>query len=382
MNQHPAVALPITPSTASPPTLWRVLTDTYRGASGRDRWALGFVLFAVLLNLGLQLTVDFDGGRGRWGVAETMSVLFGVVGGMLWAAVVTLQVSGQRRHSAGCVNELHPKALDAMLMASPVVASLATWLVGTAAGLSLARGLHLGPKYWFLTVTFLAIGLFIAHSVLNTTRFLYTHAREQAALAARSEAEAAEARLAALAAQLHPHYLFNALNTIAALVRTDPETAETTVENVAQVLRRTLDRSGRATAPLAEEIDYLKAYLAVEKARWGERLRVSYRITSEALDLMVPPLVLQPLVENALKHGLSERLEGGAVEIGAEAKDGKLVLTVTDDGLGLAAERREGTGLTNLSQRLATLYGAAATVTLEARPRGARATVTMPVSRA
>lgn len=381
------VALATVPASETPrpaaatPSLWRIVADTYRGASSGDRKVLGFLLAMIGFQILVFWLTKKDHGRGGWEVADLVAICSAFLGIGLSGIASWLQLSGQRQ-ALGEGTAGRPRALHAMLMATPTLNAIAVLLLGLGAGIAVARGLILGLNSFWTGFLYGLAGVGISVGVMVTTRFLYSHAREQAEQVTQVRAEVAEARMAALTSQLHPHYLFNALNTIAALVRTDPQAAETTVENVAQVLRRTLDRSGRATTPLAEEIDYVKAYLAVEKARWGDRLRVSYRIASEVLDLPVPPLVLQPLVENALKHGLSERLEGGAVEIAAEARDAKLVLTVTDDGLGLFAERRDGTGLTNLSQRLATLYGAAATVALEARPRGARATVTLPVSRA
>src|SRR5690606_10777589 len=142
--------------------------------------------------------------------------------------------------------------------------------------------------------------------------------------AARAREAAAAAQLAALQAQLHPHFLFNALNTIASLVRTDARRAEATTENLARALRRTLVRSGRTHTTVAEERDFVCAYLAVEQERFGDRLDVAWAIEPATLPLRIPPMTLQPLVENALKHGIGERIEGGRVEIGARAAGGML----------------------------------------------------------
>jgi two-component system LytT family sensor kinase len=120
---------------------------------------------------------------------------------------------------------------------------------------------------------------------------------------------------------------------------------------------------------VAEEIDYLKAYLAVEQQRFGDRLSVEWSITPDTLRCSLPPLMLQPLVENALRHGLGARLEGGRLSIGVIRNNGHLELTVTDDGAGMPPRVTEGTGLGNLRRRLTTLYGDQARLTLEtARP--------------
>ena len=227
---------------------------------------------------------------------------------------------------------LAPQRLNQMMLAAPLLGVVAALLMGTAGGILMVRGIFRSPVMFFVAVFVWGATLVAVQFVNTSIRALYRYAREQADAAARAQAEAAEAQLAALQAQLNPHFLFNALNTVAALVRTDPTRAEVTVENLAQVLRRTLERTRRTVAPLSEEIDYLKAYLAVEKERWGDRLDVSWKLASEALAVPVPPLTLQPLVENALKHGLSERIEGGRIEVTAGLESGQLVLSVTDDG--------------------------------------------------
>ncbi len=375
--QAPAVA-------TSPPqrhSLWATLSSTYREAPRKSRWSVLALIFGTVLIVTLQLVFDLDNGRGRWGVAESMALCLGISGLYLWMISHALEVASQ----TGKVCEAPfattgPRVLHQMLEASPVLGVAAGLLLGAGTGVNLVRALFHGPEYLLIVIGFLYAGVLVARASHRTSGFLYHHAREQAEAAARARSEAAEAQLAALQAQIHPHYLFNALNTIAALVRTDARAAEATVENVAQVLRKTLDRSRRSVAPLSEEIDYLKAYLAVEKQRFGDRLRVSWALANDALAVPVPPLVLQPLVENSLKHGLGQRIEGGMIEIVAGFVEGKLVLSVADDGAGLPLRHEDGTGLSNLRQRLATLYGPAASVTLEPRERGAKAVVVLPVT--
>jgi two-component system, LytTR family, sensor kinase len=217
-----------------------------------------------------------------------------------------------------------------------------------------------------------------ARVTVDSTRFLYAHAREQAAAAERAQAEAADARLAALQAQMNPHFLFNALNTIASLVRTDARAAEATTENLAAILRRTLDRSRSTLSTVEDEADYLRAYLGIEQARFGERLSVEWEIDPAALPVRIPPMTLQPLAENALRHGIGGRLEGGRIRIAARRVDGVLRLEVEDDGAGFVRGAREGTGLGNLRARLATLYGDRASLDVQPLPRGTLATVQLP----
>jgi LytS/YehU family sensor histidine kinase len=211
------------------------------------------------------------------------------------------------------------------------------------------------------------------------TRLLHESALEQARLAVRAEQGASEAQLAALQAQLSPHFLFNTLNTVAALVRTRPLAAERTVENLADVLRSTLTRSSTALQPLREEIEFLRAYLGIEQERMGERLKVIWSIAPETLDASVPPFTLQPLVENALKHAIGNRLSGGTLRICAERADASLVLRVEDDGDGFPTGWREGVGLKNLHHRLAAFYRGRALLQVQNGEQGAKLTVTLPL---
>ena len=218
------------------------------------------------------------------------------------------------------------------------------------------------------------------YTVSDTMRFLYRYAREQVEVATEAQNHATEAQLAALQAQLNPHFLFNALNTVASLVRTDPPAAEETVGNLAHVLRRTLDRSRRTLATLDDEVDYLQAYLSVEKERFGDRLTVEWLIDPRTLPLKIPPMTLQPLVENSLKHGIGGRLEGGKLTIRSALEGSSLVLQVVDDGAGFLPHFREGTGLRNLRERLDTLYGDDSELRVSTAGAGATVTVRLPVN--
>jgi two-component system LytT family sensor kinase len=230
-----------------------------------------------------------------------------------------------------------------------------------------------------LAAPYLAIMVLAMRSVSGSTRALYRHAEQSAASAARAAAEAGEAQLAALQAQMNPHFLFNALNTVAALVRTDPVAAESTVENLSDVLRLTLRRTEETVRTLGDEIDYLRAYLSIEKQRLGERLRIRWDVPEDLGPAELPPMTLQPLVENALRHGPGSRIEGGELRISAAARGGRLCLEVADDGPGFVRGYREGTGLGNLRRRLSTLYGTQASLRVSTDAAGARVTVALPL---
>lgn len=189
----------------------------------------------------------------------------------------------------------------------------------------------------------------------------YQRYRERERRTVELEGQLARAQLQALRMQLNPHFLFNALNTIAALIHEQPEIADRTVTRLSELLRASLDRSNDQEIPLAQELDFLDRYLAIEQTRFGDRLRVAIEVPDPLREAFVPALVLQPIVENAIRHGIEEREADGRIVIRATRRDGQLELTVTDNGPGLAAGetrfKREGIGLSNTRSRLRHLYG-------------------------
>jgi signal transduction histidine kinase len=193
------------------------------------------------------------------------------------------------------------------------------------------------------------------HLVWRRMETLQTRARELGELAA-------TAQLAALRAQINPHFLFNSLNSIAQLIHVDPAKAEACVERLAEIFRYLLNRAEQDFVPLSEELQMTNAYLEIERARFEERLRVETSVDPRALRQMIPNLVLQPLVENAVKHGLSRKVGPGTLRIAARLDGEMLTLVVGDDGLGmssavLADVFERGVGLRNLRARLQRLYG-------------------------
>jgi two-component system LytT family sensor kinase len=190
--------------------------------------------------------------------------------------------------------------------------------------------------------------------------------------------ELADARLAALNAQLRPHFLFNTLNAIAELVHVDPDAADRTVTALGGLLRRSLAANDRQTVSLREELACVDEYLAIVATRLEERLRVTTQIAPDVLDARVPSFLLQPLVENAVRHGIERTTDGGQLEIVARRADGVLHLEVRDDGAGLTASAGSpvsggGHGLRTTRERLRQLYGDAQR--FELRPNGERGAV-------
>ena len=197
-----------------------------------------------------------------------------------------------------------------------------------------------------------------------------------------------EARLDALQRQINPHFLFNTLNSIASLVRSRPELAREMIVKLGNILRALLhDRE--AFVPLGEELEFTDDYLDIEVVRFGEKLRVVKEIAEETLDVVVPSMLLQPLIENSIKHGIEPRISGGTITMRSRLHETTMMIEVEDDGVGISGGRipdggvvRKGTGIgmRNVRERLEVLYGEAARFDVMSRPgRGTRVTLEIPV---
>jgi two-component system, LytTR family, sensor kinase len=190
----------------------------------------------------------------------------------------------------------------------------------------------------------------------------YEKYREREFRAAQLEAQLAQAQLQALKMQLHPHFLFNTLNGIASLVRDNKSTAAVNmIVGLSDLLRHALENSGKQEVPLKEELDFLELYLDIQQMRFSDRLKVQMEIQPETLTARVPNLILQPLVENAIRHGIAQRVSAGLVAVSARRENGLLQLKVYDDGPGLLEgwrmEDSGGIGLANTRERLEQIYG-------------------------
>jgi two-component system, LytTR family, sensor kinase len=230
----------------------------------------------------------------------------------------------------------------------------------------------------------------ISFLVLYATTLAVGHALESRARLARQQTETArlnellsKAQLDALRRQIEPHFLFNTLNSIAGLVRENRnDDAVTMIAGLSDFLRRVLDGSAQQQVPLSEEMEFAQRYLDIQKVRFVDRLTLSVDVPPELLTARVPVLILQPMVENAIKHGIAKRAQGGAVKIAAARSDGMLTLRVYNDGPGLPANWEKGNGgigVANTRTRLASLYGDAFALELRNQPPdGVEASVSVP----
>ena len=214
------------------------------------------------------------------------------------------------------------------------------------------------------------------------TNFRSSQERERRA--AELEARLTTAKLRALRMQINPHFLFNTLNSIAALVYVNPRAADEMLGDLSELLRRSLDSMEEQEIPLAQELQFVGAYLSIEQKRFGERLRLEQSVPDELMKALVPALILQPLVENAIRHGIEPRRGPGLISIEAKQEDKRLHLIVRDDGRGLPSSdlnnsAGRGIGLANIQARLQGLYGQDQSFSFgRAEPQGCRVDIHLP----
>jgi signal transduction histidine kinase len=254
------------------------------------------------------------------------------------------------------------------LMGVVLLAILGGWLGGSA----LASAL-LGLPWTAGRRAYAALGVTLAAGIVGTWFFWSRHR------AAELERGRVEAQLKLLQAQIEPHFLFNTLANLDALIATDPARAREMLRHLNDYLRATLAAARRERSSLQDEFELLRNYLEVIAIRMGPRLKFELALPPEIAAREVPPMLLQPLVENAVKHGLEPKVDGGTVTVGAREERGRLVLEVADTGVGQWAGDGGGVGLANVRERLAAAFAGAARVETGANPAGGfTVTLTLP----
>jgi two-component system, LytTR family, sensor kinase len=201
----------------------------------------------------------------------------------------------------------------------------------------------------------------------------YERSRLEQVRTSKLQAQLAEARLRALQMQLQPHFVFNALHSLSDLVTDEPKTAVRLIARLGDFLRLTLQNSTSQWVPLKRELDFLEAYLEIERVRFGDRLKVVFQIDPQSLDAEVPSLILQPLVENAIRHGIASHIGPGLVQLVSRRRGETLLLEIRDNGPGMRSNPPEGLGLRNTHERLRQTYGSS--YSLEVRNQGERGVV-------
>jgi two-component system, LytTR family, sensor kinase len=367
----------------------RVVTPTSDDEAGARAAARRWLLIALIWCIpgvitGTQKFVfaQADGG----GLSFAIALVWHLLPWQVYAlATPTVMALGRRyRLERGA----RARGLAVHLGANAVAGALHVfaWLgCGIAMGVPLLEGEGtLGAKmslYFlrFAHLELLAYGgiLAVAHAVESQRRY-----REAAVARAQLEAELVRAQLDALKMQLHPHFLFNTLNAIMVLIRKQDLTRATRVlSGMSELLRYALENIDAQQVPLRQELEFIERYLEIEQIRFSDRLQVRRSIEPGVLDALVPNLILQPLVENALKHGIESRAGGGVLELSARRRGDRVRLEVRDDGVGLGGRgaRGAGLGLRNVTARLEGLYGRDQSLIVEPASPGVRVVLELPL---
>jgi len=327
----------------------------------------GWTALALLLAVSASLTYLSTGRPANWSLSISRSLSEWWLWALLTPVVATLArrfpLYGDRRGLNAAI----------LIVAGVVIAigktfadrALFAWLTG----------------FWmYLLASTLALQFVVYAVIVAAAHGLeyYRRSREREQL----EVRLAETQLQLLSMQIQPHFLFNTLNTIAELVHEDPDTADRMIAGLSDLLRRALDLGTTQQISLGAELELLSRYLDIQKTRFGERLQVNITADAATRNAAVPVLMLQPLVENAIRHGLAARVNAGRIDIEARLADGRLLLDVTDDGTGNGDEigpSPERVGLGNTRARLEALYGDRCRLSLSRiSGRGARVSLEIP----
>jgi two-component system, LytTR family, sensor kinase len=328
----------------------------------RSRWVTWAVSFGAATAIGVLLAAQWvlasgtSGATIRWSYALTWVLpewyLWAVLTPLVFALAVKFPFGRATWRRSAAV---HLAAAGALGVAHGAAFALVTWPLPWAdiAHVPLDRLVSNLVTKKIVTNLIVYAGLVGLRHALS----VYRRQRERELRASQLEAALARARVHALRMQLHPHFLFNALHALSELIHRDPRAADRMVTRLGDMLRATLDSGGAEEVPLRQELALLERYLDIERIRFADRLEVDIRIEPECLAAAVPNLILQPLVENAIRHGIGSRPGAHRVEICASVSGECLRVCVRDDGAGLADGAATGVGLGNSRARLEKLYG-------------------------
>lgn len=345
--------------------------------SNRQRANLSKFAMATIVGLVIGATLGYMADKFDWGFGypAAIGMVLGCVYGVeifdsLNAAYLFLRFE---KYSRG-------KKLTLQMSSSMLVHILGWLLLVWIAGMILGFSLFRWEVLMWLAI-FIAI-VSVGHSMRHLFNF-YRELKQKDALEEKLKSLAAHAELKALKAQINPHFLFNSLNTIASLINTAPPKAEEAIEKLADIFRYTLSSSNREFVTLQNEIDFLDSYLDVEKARFGDRLEVVKSVQPEVLSTRIPSLILQPLVENCIKHGVTKDAKA-KIDIKCFLDGNTVNIEVRDKGQGVPEEIKrglytKGTGLRNVNERLLKVYGEGYGLKIkDNNPNGTIALITIP----
>lgn len=336
----------------------------------RRRWVRLALIWGIWTFIGIVFTLQsyFTSYRSEKPVALTDSLYLQMTWAYLWALAtpLILWVSSRlpiERNNWIRNSLLHVPVSILLSCILTAIGHIAMWLYW---GWSIGRPFSFERMLRFVVANFSeGIGIYLLIALTAYAFSYYRRFREGQVKAFQLEAQLSQAQLHALKMQLQPHFLFNTLHSISALLNKDTESARKMITRLGDFLRLTLENSGAQEVTLQQEMEFLSCYLEIERVRFQDRLATRINVADHLLDAKVPNLILQPIVENAIRHGIAPRSAPGVVEIEAERRNGFLRIQVRDNGPGLPKHRtnenlfRKGLGLANTETRLERLYGAA-----------------------
>jgi signal transduction histidine kinase len=311
--------------------------------------------------LAVQFTLSMGKPATYWGSIAVLNFSYWYVWALFTPAIVWLsQHFRLERQSLPLAVVVHVPGVALFSFAHIAVMGAVQWWLAATAGHSLSWWLEVKrstlQNFDWEMMTYWAIAA-LSHAVLY-----YRESRDREVRAAQLETRLIEAQMATLQQQLQPHFLFNTLHAISTLMHRDVEAADRTLMRLGDLLRMTLENAGQQEVTLQAELDFVSKYLEIERTRFADRLIVTFNIEPLALDSLVPSLLLQPLVENAIKHGVAKKAGAGHIEISARNQHGKLWIEIRDDGAGLSesglAALQKGIGVSTTRARLQHQFGA------------------------
>lgn len=316
----------------------------------------------------LQFATQVSPSAYGWGDVWLSALVESALDVLFWAVLTAVILDLARRFPVRGERRMRNLALHAL--GCVVLASASTIFNYWVATYTYFEGPY-WPRFYFVRIHANVVS-YAAVVAAGHAFEVYRRYRDRELAAMQLETQLARANLHALEMQVQPHFLFNTLNSISELVHHDPEAAELMIAQLGDLLRMTTDGAMRQEVPLVRELNFVGAYLEIERTRFQDRLSVKKQVDEDVLDCLVPNLILQPVVENAVRHGLSPRLAPGTLTITARRVDGRVRITVRDDGRGLPPRelRRERVGIGNTRARLRQAYGDAHRFEMDDAPGG------------
>ena len=341
------------------------------------------IMCGVIIAL-IVLTIAAFGGQLTWARIQEIAI-FSLAIGYVQHFLYTLVIATARRKRSWAPLLMHPLTLSLVVPVAGIYVGFVVALAVMSGGSRFFSFNEGWREFVFSACIAVAIG-WVLWEATEASRLREVSRRERAELeaaAALSDKERATAELKTLRAQVEPHFLYNTLANVLSLIDREPATAKHMTERLIGYLRHTLDASRRDNATVGDELAIVNDYLEILRLRMGDRLAFSIDATDEVRAIPLSPMLLQPLVENAIKHGLEPKIEGGSISVTATVHGSILQIRIADTGLGFGVATDtagSGSGLTNVRARLKALYGDAATLTIEQPATGTRICISLPMA--